>query len=373
MNHKNRIERNSGRSFFALLLLSMVSLAAHTEPYLAVQQGFKCIQCHINPTGGGMRNKFGNAFVQTQLAAHAIDTGGEAWLGDINRVLGTGGDLRAAAAVTSIPHQAQSRAFELQQARLYLNAAVIPNRLNVYIDELVAPGAAVNREAYVHYTSRNNQWHLKAGRFYLPFGLRLQDDSAFIRQVAGINMTTPDSGVELGFERNAWSAQFAVSNGSGGGVETDTGKQFSGQVTYVVNRWRLGAAANINESDAGDRHALGLFAGVRTGPVSWLGEVDYVEDDITANAATSDKRKTLAGLLEGNWRVAQGHNLKATAEWFDPNRDVDNDDRARWSLLYEYTPIQFLQLRGGLRYYDGIPQNDLQNRRIYFLELHGFY
>jgi len=41
--------------------------------------------------------------------------------------------------------------------------------------------------------------------------------------------------------------------------------------------------------------------------------------------------------------------------------------------LYEWSPIQFVQLRGGVRFYDGIPQSDLQNRTQAFLQLHGFF
>ena len=104
-------------------------------------------------------------------------------------------------------------------------------------------------------------------------------------------------------------------------------------------------------------------------PVAWLGEVDYVIDEMPIGP----DRKRMSGLVEADWRIRQGHNLKLTAEGFDPNRDVSHDNQARWSLVYEYTPIQFLQLRGGTRYYDGIPQSDLQNRRFYFLELHGFF
>jgi hypothetical protein len=72
-------------------------------------------------------------------------------------------------------------------------------------------------------------------------------------------------------------------------------------------------------------------------------------------------------------KLRQGHNLKLTYEWFEPNDDVDEDEQTRASLLYEWSPIQFIQLRAGVRVYDGIPQNDNQNRKQAFLQLHGFF
>jgi hypothetical protein len=363
--------RSMGNIFFGIASLAILlcSLTVHAEPYLAVREGFKCVQCHVNPTGGGLRNAFGNAYAQSQLAATRIDTGDFAWNGMVGQMLGVGGDFRAAATVTNVPHQAQTRVFEMEQGRVYANLGVIPNRLAFYFDELVAPGSASNREAYVRYQSAQSIWSIKAGQMYLPFGFRLQDNTAFVQQLSGVNMTTPDTGVELSWEPGHWSTQFAISNGSAGAAETDTGKQYSLQGSYVQRSWRVGAAGNFNDATTGDRSAIGLFAGLRTGPIAWLGQVDYVSDKGLAGG----NRKLVAGLLEGDWLVRQGHNLKITAEQFYPDRDVRNDAQARFSAIYEYTPIQYLQLRLGYRYYSGIPQNDLQNRRIGFLELHGFF
>jgi hypothetical protein len=83
--------------------------------------------------------------------------------------------------------------------------------------------------------------------------------------------------------------------------------------------------------------------------------------------------KMLATLLEANWALARGNNLKVTAEYLDPNRRVAHDAQTRWSLLYELTPVQFVQLRAGVRYSDGIPQLDSEHTRLYFVELHGFF
>jgi hypothetical protein len=347
----------------------MLSPALHAEPYLAVQQGYKCMSCHFSPTGGGLRNAFGNIFAQNVFAARHIDVGQEPWTGAINRYVALGGDLRGGWSATDVPGEPKTSEFDVTDARVYLGVEPIPGRLALYVDERVAPGTASNLEAYARYATASGRWLVRAGRFYLPFGLRLEDDTAFTRQVPGINMTTPDTGVELGYESERWSAQLAVSNGSGGGPETDTEKQFTGQLAYVDPRWRLGAAASYNSSDAGDRGAYALFGGLRTGPVVWLGEVDFVVDE----GFPEGTRHLVSALLEANWQVRQGHNLKLTVEAYEPDRDVDEDEQARWSAVYEYSPMQFLQLRGGVRYYDGIPQNDLQNRRFYFVEVHGYF
>ena len=67
---------------------------------------------------------------------------------------------------------------------MYLSANVIPDRLLFYVDEQVAPGSALNREAWGMLWSADHTWYLKAGQMYLPFGLRLQDQSAFVNRSA---------------------------------------------------------------------------------------------------------------------------------------------------------------------------------------------
>jgi len=360
---------------YLLLTAVLLGARAHAEPYLAVQTGLKCAQCHVNPTGGGERTAFGEVFAQTQLPAQRIDTGSDLWTGDIAKFLAIGGDLRFQASYTKVPGTPSTDQFDLEQARVYLSANVIPGRLLVYVDEQVAPGGALNREAYGLYWSADHDWYVKAGQMYLPFGLRLQDQTAFVQQITGINMTTPDKGVEFGWERGSWDAQLGVSNGTAGGAVVQNGKQVSGQLAFVQSMWRVGVAGNYNDAaPAGSKGAYGVFAGLRTGPISWLGQVDATDDRGASNLLTpSGPLKMVATLLEANWRIAQGHNLKLTGEYLDPNKDVHNNGQTRYSIVYELTPIQFVQLRAGFRYNDGIPQAPLQHQKLAFLELHGFF
>jgi hypothetical protein len=354
----------------ALLLLGGV---AHAEPYLAVTYGYKCGQCHVNPTGGGERTPFGDIFAQTVLPAKHLDTGADVWTGSLNRFISIGGDLRYEFLAVQQPGVRTTNQFDLEQARVYLQASVIPDRLLVYVDEQVAPGGAVNQEAWGMYWSADHTWYVKGGQMYLPFGLRLQDDTALINQVSGVDMTVPDKGVEFGWEKGHWDAQLAVSNGTAGGSTTSNGKQESLQLQYVETRWRAGIAANFNGADAdGSRDAYGIFGGFRTGPVAWLAELD-LDTNRALPPGPGGGQKELAALLEANYAVARGNNIKVTFEYRDPDREALDNRQTRWSFVYELTPIQFVQLRMGARLWEGTSPQPDDHMRLYFVELHGFF
>ncbi len=362
----------SGKYFPGLLalLLLLAGGRASAEPYLAMQMGLKCSSCHVNPTGGGLRTDFGDVFAQTVLPAHPIHGNWGLWTGEVAKVLRVGGDLRYDANFTQTPHAKTASQLEVQQGRVYAEAEVIPNRLILYVDEQVAPGTAVNHEAYGIFWSANHDWYLKAGQMYLPFGFRFEDQTAFVYDVSSITMYAPDYGLELGWLRGHWDTQLTVSDGTAAGALPSTrGKEYGLQVSYVQSRWRLGLAAHDDDSPFGRRKIFGAFGGVRTGPVVWLGEVDSVENGFAPLAGVTQA----AALLEADWRIRAGNNLKFTVERYDPDRDVVGNRRTRLSLVYELTPVQFLQLRAGVRDYDGPRGIDSQNTRLFFIQLHGFF
>ncbi len=350
----------------ALLLLTSASASA--EPYLAVQKGMHCGSCHSHPAGGGRRSVYGNAYAQTELAASRIGDG-ELWTGTVNKWLSIGADLRAGFDSTDVPGSSTTSEFGVNRGTVYIEATVIPGRLSVYVDQQFAPDASQNREAYIRLNSNNTKWFAAAGQFYLPYGIRLQDDTAFIRLATSVNFTNPDRGVQLGYTSGPWSTIASVTNGSGGGREIDSGKQLSAVSSFVKPSWRVGVSGSVNDADAGDRDMFGIFGGLRTGSIVWLAEIDRITDEVSPGTDVS----AIAGLLEGNWSPRQGHNLKVSYDYLDPDDDFSEDHRVRYSLVWEYSPLQFLQARLGLRSYDGPPAVNSQNRDVFFLELHGFF
>lgn len=355
----------------ALLLIgALAAPGAGAEPYLAVENGLHCRNCHVNPTGGGKRTVFGTTFARTELSERTLfPTDEPGWNGDVHERIGLGGDLRGGYADVDVPGTAVPSETEITQGTLYAEFRAVPELLSFYFDRQLEPGESTNREAYALITPGGGRYAIKAGQLFLPFGLRLHDDTAFVRQRSGINFATPDDGIELGVELPRWSAQAALSNGTAGAGSVSGKRQTSLSASYVQPRWRAGASYNINADDLGDRTMWALFGGLRTGPISWLAEVDFITDELPGGG----DRDILASLIEGNWRAAPGHNVKLSYDFVDPADGVAEDEQERYSLVWEYTPFQMFQPRAGIRRYNGVPGNPSSNRDEVFVELHAYF
>ncbi|MFZ0499523.1 MAG: hypothetical protein WAU49_14705 [Steroidobacteraceae bacterium] len=353
-----------------LLLSALVGSQAFAEPYLAIRMGLKCEVCHVNPTGGGLRSDYGDVFAQTVLPAHPIQGDWGLWTGEVAKVLRVGGDLRYDFNATQTPGSKTTAQLEVQQGRVYAEAEAIPDRLIFYVDEQVTPGTAVNHEAYGLFWSANHDWYVKAGQMYLPFGFRFEDQTAFVYDVSSITMYSPDDAVEFGWERGHWDVQATVSEGTAAGeIPSSSGKEYGLQAQYVERGWRFGVAANDDDDSYARRKIIGVFGGFHTGPVDWVGEVDSVENE----AAPATGVTEAGALLEADWLIRAGNNLKLTLERFDPDRGVQDNERSRISLVYELTPVQFLQLRTGVRDYYGPTGNAAEKTRLFFTQLHVFF
>ncbi|HEX9730176.1 MAG TPA: hypothetical protein VGA37_16900 [Gemmatimonadales bacterium] len=317
------------------------------EPYLSIRTGLKCSQCHTNVTGGGNRTAFGSVFAQTALPWRTSAVVGKA----LNDVLSVGWDLRAEASGT-LRRSTPRTTMGLDVAQVYLEARLLRDRITLYIDETVGPDRAASREAFAMARHLPGNGYAKAGKFLLPFGFRLQDDAEFVRERTGFTYFTPDQGVEVGFEPGPLALSVALTNGSAGAAENNSGKQVSSRAAVVFRHGRIGASAATNRETASRRSVVGGFGGMTVGPLVVMGEVDYIRD---APDAGNDMRQ-LAAFAEADLAATRGFNIKATYGYLDPNLDVDENQRVRARFGLEAFPVPFVRLAMFYLFLEDIPQ-----------------
>lgn len=356
--------------YFVGCLILLISFIAQAEPYLAIKNNMACSTCHVNPAGGGARNTYGayygtHVLPQTPGSVDLFDAGK---LGETLRI---GADLRANYNQSNREEAEDTRGFETQSGQLYVVLQPKDSRFSLYIDEQIAPGGALNRETYI-LTKLSNNHYLKTGRIMLPYGLRLEDDTAFIRQASGFNFDTGDNGVELGLQYTKTIFNFAVTNGNSGLANDDKGLQMLARAEYLGNNWRIGTTGVYNDAEAGVRTQANIFGGFTWQGFMFLAEAGHIEDEsVTLVPDTYQEQRV--GLLEVNREVSKGINIKVTTEYLDPDTNIDENQRVRHSLLLEYTPFANLQIRGGIRKGDDIPQRDQGNYTDFFAQLHFYY
>ncbi len=334
------------------------------EPYLALLTGFKCSQCHVNRTGGGGRNAFGNVWAQTALPIKSFDVRSR----NLSDWVAIGFDVRTrfrAAVQTAVP-QTQ---FDIPEAQVQLEAQVIPRLLTLYLDQTVGPEQAFTREAFVMAQWKPANGYVKAGKMLLPYGWRLWDDDAFIRSATRFTFGTPDIGVEVGIEPGPLMWVMALTNGSSGGSEGDNGKMLTGQAALVYPAFRIGVSGSHNSQATLTRDLVGGFGGFSVGPVAVLGEADWIRENNPCVPASSQiSCRQVAAYVEGNVLTTRGVNAKVTYGYFDPDLDVDEDQLTRMRFGLEVFPVNALQLSAFYVWRDAPPS--IEQTDVVTLELH---
>ena len=353
----------------AVATLPPVGLNPESEPHLAVRTGLKCSSCHVNRTGGGMRNDFGAVFAGTNLAMS--NDGFQFQNRALNDWIKMGTDFRLTG-TAAVSNATPRTALDIYRANVYVEAKLIDRKLTLYFDETLAPGGANSREFFALVDLLPVNGYAKAGTFFLPSGLRILDDQEFIRGETGFSMLAPDQGIELGIEPGPFSVIVSLTNGNSGAAESNSGKQVTGTAAWVRSQFRLGASASRNTRAGRNIDVLGGFGGVQVGPLSLLGEVDFVQG---ASSEGPDVDQLVA-YGEGNVLLRPGVNAKVTYGFHDRSVDRSNDQRTRARFGVELFPFPYFQLSGFYIVRDDIPGNlglALPQQDEIVAELHLFF
>ena len=363
----------------ALCLLGEVT----AEPYIAYREGYKCSVCHVNKTGGGKRNAYGALYTQTEMSPllESLSDGSMDFESDLNPAISIGVDFMAThqtqlsveeglrtAQLDTVYKQDRSNSFDVESGNLYVEAILVPGRMSFYLDETVAPSGASNREAFVLFEGLPASGYIKAGRMLLPYGIRLWDDESFIRQVTGYNYDNQDMGVEVGFEPQQVALSIALTNGTQGGRDNNEGKQVSavGSVFLPANVI-VGGSFSRNKSRGVERLIMGPYASARLGPVTVMGEADWLSD---SNGAENDQ---FVGFASLEYWHRQALNFRLAYDYLDPYDAIKEDERSRLTVGIEAFLTPQLSASASYKLKESIPQDLQGNADALRLAVHAFF
>lgn len=375
----------------ALLAVLAAAATAGAEPYMALRQGYACSDCHANRSGGGMRTLTAEMHAG-EILSLANDGEGvlpahDDWFSpNINEYFSVGADLRIVDSVlfqddpdsnnrvknNTVFRDLESNDLDVDQATLYAELRLIPGLLSGYLDERVAPGGADNREAFVLLDGvMPAETYLKAGRFFAAWGLKTQDDSAFVNSTSGFTFDRSVTGVEVGRTGEGFNWFASVSEGN---EDTDVDQLFAVSASYIwkdlpgplTNALFGGSAAHDSPGNL-ESNSFTAFGGISTGNLTVLAQANLLDlerplPDPPGPAGAIEDVQAWATYVEVNYLISDWINAKLAFDFYDPDDNKAEDSRNRISVGLEPFLDRFLQLRFFYRVYNG-PEDEPQNNR----------
>lgn len=333
-----------------LLLLFMVT-AAITYPRLSVEYGIECKDCHISPSGGGMRTEFGNYTIALQ--EFCLPQTKEKFVKNyksprISKSLLAGFDSRYLVLESG-------RVFRMQ-TDIYLNFE--PFKDFYYQVRFWENGLTEN---YAQYYLANKKYYLRAGRFYPAFGLKNADHKSFTRERTGHGSNVYLDGLATGLSINGFNL---------------TAELFDNydQAVYGLHGFKTGAlgsfgylaggslrySEDVDSLNRGFPYAKAMFGGLSYDRFTLMGEVDLIGRD----------NDSLATYMNLTTRLEYGLYFITEYNFFDPNRDIKDGVDEFWRLSVELYPIPFFQLRPSMTFYtEGFRKDEEE----YFVQIHFGY
>ncbi len=339
-----------------------------------------CRACHINPSGGGMRNEHGRQFAQETLifpkwesekkkeghghgrhGGHTEHEEKKAEDGGIafNRFLSVGGDFRFTYlhAQKESPSRFKDTFFPMQMD-IYLLFHPHP-RLSLFYQD----GIRGSREAFGLGQFANDTAHLKIGRFLPPFGLKLDDHTSFIRKELGFDNVygnESDAGIELGFSNHPGFGNLAIFNGAGPDEDNNRAKGISATGGLKTNTIWLAGSFFHNKTGQGTTESIkeyvGIYTAYRINRLALLGEWDYI------STQTSSRTNGTVAFAEASVLIRKGIAAKIKYDSHDPNRKTGGDHIQRYTFGFDLYPAPHTEVF--IQYRKNKEETEIRNDQI---------
>lgn len=371
--------------FIRALVLVILGAAwapeAQALPRFSARTGAECRLCHVSPSGGGVRTRYGSQIFQRLVLPMGGDEATDqdwAFSPQVTDGLTLGGDLRGAYlyASTATPEgQAPTPAsstFFLMQADLYA-AARLSRHFSIVLDLGVYSGF----EAYLLFSLAPEEGrydlHLRLGHFQPSFGLRDVNHDLYTRGAVGFGPTDRDTGLELTGLFGPLSVALSLLNGTLNDAVVDRNgaqeRSFEKALAIRSNlhlgpRWfpiQIGDSLYYNPNVNGpnplftglvdpaaaaqgvDELRLSAHALVGLGRFTYQAELVFMQDRFATGVPTRLRGYTSAQELGA--RIVDGLDLLGTFEFQEPDVSLIDDGALRFGVALEIFPLPYLDLR----------------------------
>ena len=349
-----------------ILLISFSFL--FSLPSYAIEENSGCINCHVNPTGGIMRNDYGsNIYSLDELSIRR-------WIKDkefdgyINDNIQIGGEFR----IQSYAGQVESSIFPMQ-IDIHTNI-----EFNNDISMFMKYGA--DPELYILLDDLLKSDWIKIGRTISNYGLKIDDHTSFIR---GGNSTksyiysgSVDEGLIFDFAstyKNPILVEFGKKISSNiyftssisTGLVDEKNKNLTLSASYknkIAEKSVLFGSSFMKE---GGFKMIGLFGGFSKGNVTYSYEIDRAYNWI-------NNYESIASYFEIKYKPIQGVHIIGKYDYFDKNYDVSDGSVDRYSFGINIFPLNYIELKFQLREYK-LYSIDSNPNTEYLVQLHTWF
>jgi len=353
------------RRYFIFILFFACANASLALPRFSILTGMSCNNCHVNPTGGELRNNFGGSdFVDDHLRmvpAHGDSTDFN-FNPQINDDILIGGDVRFQYLYDG---DVKSSTFQSMEGSLYSLVRLFEST-DVFVKYDFANTAY---EAYGLYKFNSDNSYVKFGAFAPSYGIRLDDHTAYTRGGnLGFLQGLPqvglffvpdyrDLGVEVGSKFGDLFVTVDGTNGDGlSNIDFNSGKAIIGRVEYLLKgpfNFVIGAsgyAAGKTKVPSGPSVAgptmFGLHAGAGIGEqLTILGEFDWAKS--LPNVLPADS-KSNAAFVEVTYEISNGLFAVGRYDYF--KTDTGGPMYARYIVGLNVYPIPHLDFMPQVRF-----------------------
>ena len=358
---------NNSKSAFLLLFSLILFYCDYAMPYprFAAYSGDKCIDCHVNPTGGLMRNKGGYYYAKNNLNMELFKkiAGKTQFSPKISKGISIGSDVRIAQVDNEVEGSTNFNSFLAMQGDVYVNAE-LNNIVNVFATSgIEIPNTETEYEVYGMISNLPANLYFKAGRFKPNFGTRIVEHRAYQRKFLLNAPYDANTGFEIGVSPDWFNFNMGIYNPQNlGFLGIDPHKMFVASADFNFdfsdNDFNVNVGGsffnnpyNTNDTSftstiTANKKAYGIFT--RLGimkRVALIGEIDFEE-------SKSDRplNRSLYGYGELNVIIIKGIELRGQYEIYNKNRDISGDDIQRISTGLGFFPFYGFETEAMVRF-----------------------